>query len=229
MKNILARGGVEFLAVFLGIALSLWVDEYQKSKESKELNNQILRRLYDNLEADSTDAIWNSKAHNVASIGSEKVLEWCNNGQPNLDSIDIFISAMAIRTIFINNIEEYNALKSSGRMELIKDEELVKNLHEYYTEVIYVKSSDDNIRNDVNNHFVPFMSNYADFYGKDESKIVYESYRIFHLKELPPVSKLKFFASAKQASAKGMSRRYSDILQKVISIRKMIRKELKND
>ena len=42
MKNILARGGVEFVAVFLDIALSLWVDEYQKSKEARELNNQIL-------------------------------------------------------------------------------------------------------------------------------------------------------------------------------------------
>ena len=52
MKNILARGGVEFLAVFLGIALSLWVDEYQKTKESKKLSNQILNRLYKNLEAD---------------------------------------------------------------------------------------------------------------------------------------------------------------------------------
>ena len=36
MKNILARGGIEFLAVFLGIALSLWVDDY---RESKEINN----------------------------------------------------------------------------------------------------------------------------------------------------------------------------------------------
>ena len=42
MKNILARGGIEFIAVFLGIALSLWVDEFQKSKEAKGLNNQIL-------------------------------------------------------------------------------------------------------------------------------------------------------------------------------------------
>ena len=33
MKNILARGGIEFLAVFLGIALSLWVDDYQEEKE----------------------------------------------------------------------------------------------------------------------------------------------------------------------------------------------------
>lgn len=227
MKNILARGGIEFLAVFLGIALSLWVDEYQKSKESQRLNKQILKRLHDNLEADSTDAVWNAKAHKVASIGSKRVLEWCDIGQPDIDSIDIFISALAIRTIFINNIEEYNALKSSGRMELINDEDLVKKLHEYYTEVIFVKASDESIRNDVNNHFVPFISDYVDFYGIDKNKVLYDLYRVFHLNKLPPVSKLKFFASAKLASADGMSRRYSDILQKVIKIRKMIRSELK--
>ena len=38
MKNILARGGVEFIAVFLGIALSLWVDDY---REERELSNRI--------------------------------------------------------------------------------------------------------------------------------------------------------------------------------------------
>ena len=48
MKTILTRGGIEFLAVFLGIALSLWVDEYQKSKDFKSLNNQILL-LHQNL------------------------------------------------------------------------------------------------------------------------------------------------------------------------------------
>ncbi len=46
MKNILARGGIEFLAVFLGIALSLWVDDY---RQEKELNNRIIddyRNIY---------------------------------------------------------------------------------------------------------------------------------------------------------------------------------------
>ena len=33
MKNILARGGIEFLAVLLGITLSLWVDENSKNKD----------------------------------------------------------------------------------------------------------------------------------------------------------------------------------------------------
>ena len=38
MRNILAKGGVEFLAVFLGIALSLWVDDVNKEKNLKNKN-----------------------------------------------------------------------------------------------------------------------------------------------------------------------------------------------
>ncbi len=73
MTELIKRGGIEFLAVFLGIALSLWVDQYKKSKEDESLNNQILSRLYDNLKADSVDAAWNSNAHRAAMIGSKKV------------------------------------------------------------------------------------------------------------------------------------------------------------
>ena len=43
MKNILARGGVEFIAVLLGISGSLWIDN---NKDAKELNYQIERSLH---------------------------------------------------------------------------------------------------------------------------------------------------------------------------------------
>ena len=43
MKNILARGGVEFIAVLLGISGSLWIDN---KKDAKELNYQIERSLH---------------------------------------------------------------------------------------------------------------------------------------------------------------------------------------
>ena len=36
MKNILTRGGIEFLAVFLGIALSLYVDEWREENQIRE-------------------------------------------------------------------------------------------------------------------------------------------------------------------------------------------------
>ena len=144
MKNILARGGVEFVAVFLGIALSLWVDEYQKSKEARELNNQILKRLHDNLEADSIDGIWNYKAHEKVVVGGKKVFEWCEDGKKHSDSIEFFISCLAIVTTFINNSEEYSALKSSGRMELVNDDSLVKSLHNYYTKILNIKYVENN-------------------------------------------------------------------------------------
>ena len=38
MNKVFKRGSIEFLAVFLGIALSLWVDDY---REERELNNRL--------------------------------------------------------------------------------------------------------------------------------------------------------------------------------------------
>ena len=43
MKNILARGGIEFIAVLLGISGSLWIDN---NKDIKEVNYQIERSLH---------------------------------------------------------------------------------------------------------------------------------------------------------------------------------------
>ena len=226
MKNILARGGIEFIAVFLGIALSLWVDEFQKSKEAKELNNQILKRLHDNLEADSSDAIWNYNAHLVSKRGSKKVVDWCESEQKENDSLDIFISSMAITTFFVNNEEEYNALKSSGRMELINNENLVKKLHDYYTLVDFVKTIDERIADASFNRFIPFMMDYADFHGYKESRIVYDMYAVFELVTIPPVSKLRMFASNKFRVSERTSKRYLQLAERVTTIRRMIRKEL---
>ena len=54
MKNILARGGVEFVAVFLGIALSLWVDDYRENvnirRDVRNSLNAIALELAENKE-----------------------------------------------------------------------------------------------------------------------------------------------------------------------------------
>ena len=63
MKNILARGGIEFLAVLLGLSGSLWVDNSIKENENKVQNRKILTRLYNNLISDSTDGEWLSLIH----------------------------------------------------------------------------------------------------------------------------------------------------------------------
>ena len=42
MRNLLARGGIEFLAVLLGITLSLWIDNTSKQSElNKQIHNSL--------------------------------------------------------------------------------------------------------------------------------------------------------------------------------------------
>ena len=45
MKNILARGGIEFLAVLLGITGSLWIDNNQKESDIELERTKILTSL----------------------------------------------------------------------------------------------------------------------------------------------------------------------------------------
>ena len=52
MKNILARGGIEFLAVFLGIALSLYVDEWREENQIRERLMADYQSIQKNLEID---------------------------------------------------------------------------------------------------------------------------------------------------------------------------------
>ena len=52
MKNILARGGIEFLAVFLGIGLSFYVEGWQVENENEQKKDQYLFDLTSTLEND---------------------------------------------------------------------------------------------------------------------------------------------------------------------------------
>ena len=228
MKNILAKGGVEFLAVFLGIALSLWVDEYQKSRESKKLSNQILNRLYKNLEADSTDGLWNKKAHDLVINSSDYILNWCRTDNELNDSVEIHLSRLAIATTLVNIEEEYNALKSSGRMELFEDEKLVAALHDYYSWVNYIKIMQTNIRSIVVDQYLPFMSNYSEYFGLTKNKNIYDNtYPAFELHSIPPKKKISHYASHLGTYGFYASDVYKTLMDKVIYLRKLIRQNNK--
>ncbi|MDB9722875.1 hypothetical protein OAA83_02980 [Candidatus Marinimicrobia bacterium] len=52
MKNILARGGVEFLAVFLGIGLSFNVEEWREESQIRERLKADYQSIQNDLEKD---------------------------------------------------------------------------------------------------------------------------------------------------------------------------------
>ena len=233
MKNILARGGIEFIAVFLGLGLSLWVDEYLKAKEFTEQNFISLQRLYHNLENDSTDINWNINTVTQKIKSASWVEKWCDEGMPDNDSSRVYISGLAITKLFLNNVEEYNSLKSSGKMGLLNNDELIEALHDYYSSIPHIKHSDEFLTDLSYKEFMPFMSNYADDIGYDKSinidpSPLIGSYPYFRLKTIPPTNKLRYFSSLIGVFSFHNRYIYNTLKNKLIKIRKIIRSELKN-
>tara|TARA_B100001750_G_scaffold239408_1_gene247422 strand:- start:1071 stop:1775 length:705 start_codon:yes stop_codon:yes gene_type:complete len=232
MNNIFARSGIEFLAVLLGLSGSLWIDNIVKENEHKQQNKKILTRLYSNLIADSSDGVWNKNAYERAIKGSENVIKWCDsNPEYSMinDSIEKDISAMLIGVIFVNNEEEYNALKNSGRMDLVDNEELIVNLHKYYTNLRFLKQIDKLQVDLIFNSLTPFLQNYADelLYDKNISKnIIYKNFPKINLFALPDIKKLRFNATQSLYWQKFSFSLYNSSVKRVTEIRKLLRQEL---
>ena len=232
MKNTLARGGIEFLAVLLGLSGSLSIDSIVKEKDQKEQNTKILKRLYDNLVADSSDGSWNIKAYERGIQGSENVIKWCDSN-PTVQSItndfEKDLSAMMIATIFVHNDEEYMALKNSGRTDLISNEDLVIELHRYYTDIGFIKTLDQYQNNFVQNQIIPYLSNFANenLYDKNIPKNkVYMNFPKISLYRMPEINKLRFLATNMLTWQKFAKQQYESQVKKVIGIRELLRKEL---
>tara|TARA_A100001035_G_scaffold278379_1_gene277174 strand:- start:47 stop:772 length:726 start_codon:yes stop_codon:yes gene_type:complete len=230
--NAITRGGIEFIAVLFGLSISLWIDNNAKENELKVQNKKILNRLYHNLQADSTDGVWNFKAYERAIRGSENVIKWCDSN-PTFssidDSIEKEISAMMIATIFVHNEEEYIALKNSGRTDLITNEDLVIKLHDYYTRIGFIKTLDAFQNDFVRTQVAPYLSDYADenLYNKeDKNSIVYENFPKVSLYRMPDVKKMRFYASSMLTWQRYTQSWYKGQVRRVTEIRKLLREEL---
>ena len=72
MKNLLARGGIEFLAVLLGISLSLWVEDWRQNKEiQSRLNLDYLNIKQEIIEdIDNIDNIINRVEDQILALNT---------------------------------------------------------------------------------------------------------------------------------------------------------------
>ena len=233
--NIVARGGIEFLAVLLGLSGSLWIDNNIKENEAHKQNEEILIRLYRNLKSDSLDGVWNKNAYERAIKGSKNVIKWCDIN-PNFsmvnDSIEKDISAMLIAIRFTNNNEEYNSLKNSGKMHLIKNKNLIGDLHSYYSSLKWSDYMDADAWKYSYEEIVPFLSNYGNelYLHRDKElrrkNSVFGPYPKINLTKLPDIEKLRFYASHKLWYHEFQLRQYISIVKRVSNLRKLLRQEL---
>ena len=168
MKNILTRGGIEFIAVVLGITISLWIeDKKNKSSERKE-QISLLENLQTSLDQDLSYA-----------LNIEKTLDSCLTSQRyliNLDCSNIETLKNNLFTKYIYNSTMggwsffprygvYRALSQNNDLGLIENDSLKSRLITLY-DFIYKRY--ENIDIVMENHYQYSYPKFLidNFYGK---------------------------------------------------------------
>tara|TARA_B100000579_G_C22656644_1_gene768884 strand:- start:132 stop:803 length:672 start_codon:yes stop_codon:yes gene_type:complete len=137
MKNILARGGIEFLAVFIGIILSLWVDDKRNLKSIRDNNYNTKKSLKVEikLRVDYIETKIKQYERDI-NVGEYVINNW---GEVSIDSVikvtegdrDILLTLKAYRAINLP-ISVYNSLNSDGSIGHIEEDTIKIALDDLY-------------------------------------------------------------------------------------------------
>ena len=143
MKKILARGGIEFLAVLLGITLSFWVEEWRNETEQRKLlNNDCINILSDVNEDIVTINKIIEKNQNILRSG-KKIIELVSDlNEIDIDSIIVKLKTLGYPTFF-GITRSYKLSYSTGRLNLYGDRTLVEEisiLYDHYYERLRTNS-----------------------------------------------------------------------------------------
>ena len=132
MKNIFARGGIEFLAVFLGIALSFYVEEWQNTNDQKNLLNKDCKNILLDVNED-LNTISNVIKSNKDDYKSCNVIlsNVGDNSSIQVDSVLSYLYSMNYPTFF-GITKSYKLSYSAGRLNLYGDDVLISEISRLY-------------------------------------------------------------------------------------------------
>jgi len=139
MKNILARGGIEFIAVLLGISGSLWIDQKQELRQKNEYEATLLNSIYSDINQTEKFLESRDRAFQADSIWMNYfAINWDNM---NVDSVAIALSKQkpfVFNTLFFDYREFHPPLSSiemimqDGSLKEIQNIEIRKKINNLY-------------------------------------------------------------------------------------------------
>ena len=130
MKNVIARGGIEFLAVLLGISGSLWLDDRSTYAQERKYEIEAYQRLSNALALDIEGLVEDAK-ENVRMI---KVLNLMINDIESIsnDSMALYIDITQSYSDMETHISDYETLKNTGRLYNITDLDMLQRIIDMY-------------------------------------------------------------------------------------------------
>ncbi|SVC80884.1 uncharacterized protein METZ01_LOCUS333738 [marine metagenome] len=129
MKNILARGGIEFIAVLLGITGSLWIDENRKAYDQNKKQITILEAVYEDI-IQTENFIKNRRTPAFKADSTWMDFFADNWENMNVDSVAIELSKHGTRVSFHNTFLDFREFHPPiSSIELIMQDGSLKEIH----------------------------------------------------------------------------------------------------
>tara|TARA_B110000438_G_C15816270_1_gene652099 strand:+ start:1100 stop:1786 length:687 start_codon:yes stop_codon:yes gene_type:complete len=137
MKNLFARGGIEFLAVLLGISGSLWMENNRQIKlEDEQIFNTLHSLKEELITLKEYSERYKQKILRDYNICESILINWGNNdidllSNQELEGRDLVLTIKAYRA-FHPPISIFNSLKSDGSIGLIKNSNIKTKINNVY-------------------------------------------------------------------------------------------------
>mgnify|MGYP001399163083 FL=1 len=153
MKNLFARGGIEFLAVLLGISGSLWMENNRQVKlEDEQIYNTLYSLKEELVTLNEYSERYKNKILRDYKICDQLLTDWGSNDidslvTQELEGRDLILTIKAYRA-FHPPISIFNSLKSDGSIGLIKNPNIkIKINNVYEVSFSHIQEGVDNERN----------------------------------------------------------------------------------
>ena len=128
IRKLISKGGVEFVAVFLGIALSLWVDDWREEKEIITRLQDDYKKIHSEIKKDIIN-LDNIISLNKKHINTEKYLLSVINKEKEFDFNKVIRSIDSLDSpTFFGNQSAYNSSLTSGRINISKKPTIVSEI-----------------------------------------------------------------------------------------------------
>ena len=138
MNKLLTRGGVEFLAVFLGIALSFNVEEWREDAQIKNRLRSDYINIKKDLEKDLPYLKRISAEQQTANQSSLKMISMLNpDSSFNYDDFMMLNERSTGNNTFFGTQSSYDASVSSGRLTYFGNDELSNEIGKIYSHHYY--------------------------------------------------------------------------------------------
>jgi len=172
IKNILARGGIEFIAVLLGITGSLLVDESRQEKEKTKQFQSDIRAIHNELLSDivmiDSNLVYNQKMYDDV-INLLSIMEKTKINKDALDTIPFFNRGIDTRSYF-GKKSAYLAAKSGGNLNRFSSIQAVQEMSKLYDNA-YARMEMVNVAID---DFLYRDSKYRWYAGYESRRFIYD-------------------------------------------------------